>query len=84
MTSLLLSLIAASPNIHGELAQIEKQAGIVASLAADIQEHSQKAILTGRPANLALIQSDLHALLKRMARLDSALERLDTKLDEDK
>ena len=81
MMPLLLSLIASSPNIHGELAQLEKQAGIVAQLAEEIQHHSQEAERLGRPANLALIQSDLQALLKRMDRLENALEQLNQKMD---
>ena len=62
--------------------QLEKQAGIVAELAASIQMHSQNAEQLGRPANLALIQSDLQALLKRMDRLENALEQLNQKMDE--
>ena len=82
MFPLLISFFAASPSIHGELAQLEKQAGIVAELAASIEMHSEDAERLGRPANLALIQSDLQALLKRMDRLENALEQLNQKLDE--
>jgi prefoldin subunit 5 len=81
MISLLaLSLLATTPDATRSLAQVEKQALEIQSIAQRLQSQILISQQAGRPLGLSVLESDVATLSRHLKRLEAAISELDQAL----